>query len=257
MIERRLNGCGQLVRRHRLSVTGLPQHVVQRGHNRAATFFAPADYRAYLDFVYDGAQKYGCLVHAYVLMTNHVHLLATPCAPQALSRVMQHLGRCYVRYVNDTYERSGTLWEGRFRATVVDSERYFLTCCRYIELNPVRAGIVATPANYLWSSYRCNALGLPDRLISSHEEYTALGITPASRRNAYLGLFRDAIDEVDLQQIRLMTDEGWPLGSDVFKDELERRLGYVVRPPKRGRPPKSLHAGMIASGRSKCDSDPI
>jgi putative transposase len=216
---------------------------VQRGHNRHATFFAAADYCFYLHCLYQAAQKYGCLVHAYVLMTNHVHLLATPCSPQAMSRVMQHVGRCYVRYVNDTYGRSGTLWEGRFRATLVDTERYFLTCCRYIELNPVRARIVETPEDYRWSSYRCNALGIADELVSPHGQYSALGTTDEQRWQAYRALFRDQIAEDDLQQIRLMTREGWPLGGEPFKNEIERLLDRVARPPKRGRPVTSRDDG--------------
>jgi putative transposase len=216
---------------------------VQRGNNRHATFFAVADYRLYLDCLYEAAQKYGCLIHAYVLMTNHVHLLATPCSPQAMSRVMQHLGRCYVRYVNNTHKRTGTLWEGRFRASVVDTERYFLTCCRYIELNPVRAGIVDAPEDYRWSSYRCNALGVANRLVSHHGQYRALGTTDLERRQAYRALFRDQIDEDELRQIRLMTKEGWPLGSDPFKDAIEQLLNRVARPPKKGRPARSRDDG--------------
>ena len=213
---------------------------MQRGHNRNATFFGPADYRFYLDCLYQAAQRYHCRIHAYVLMTNHVHILATPASSQAISRAMQHVGRCYVRYVNDRYGRTGTLWEGRFRATLVDTERYFFTCCRYIELNPVRARIVEIPEDYQWSSYHCNARGAADILVSAHDQYKGLGNSDQERREAYRALFREAIDEHDLQQIRLMTREGWPLGTEPFKDDIARLLNRTTRPPKKGRPTKML-----------------
>ena len=238
---------------------------MQRGNNRHATFFAPADYRFYQECLYQAAQKYGCLIHAYVLMTNHVHLLATPSSPQAISRVMQHLGRCYVRYVNGKYGRTGTLWDGRFRASLVDTDRYLFTCCRYIELNPVRARIVERPDDYLWSSYRCNARGIADRLVSPHDRYKSLGTTDAARWQAYRALFREALDENELQQIRLMTREGWPLGSEPFKDEIGELLNRIARPPKRGRPAGSGDADKKRRTesysdpvtRAKCYSDPV
>lgn len=154
-----------MARRPRFSFPGLPQHLIQRGNNRQIAFFAEADYRFYLKCLGDAARKYGCLIHAYVLMTNHVHLLATPLERYALSRTMQHLGRRYVRYVNDVYRRTGTLWEGRFK----------------IELNPVRARIATMPDDYRWSSYRCHALGIHDGLISTHEEYERLGHSAEQR----------------------------------------------------------------------------
>jgi len=164
-----------MARRPRFALPGVPQHVIQRGNNRQAAFYTDADRQFYLDCLGDAARKYGCLIHAYVLMTNHVHLLATPFEALALSRTMQHLGRRYVRYVNDTYRRSGTLWEDRFKATLVDTELYFLRCCCYIELNPVRAKIVALREDYRWSSHRCHAFGTDDVLVSTHDEYEHLG----------------------------------------------------------------------------------
>ena len=228
-----------MARRPRLNVSGIPQHVIQRGNNRQAIFFTDADYRFYLDCLGDAVRKYGCLVHAYVLMTNHVHLLATPHSSGALSHVMQHLGRRYVQYINYTYRRSGTLWEGRFKANLVEAERYFWTCCRYIELNPVRAQMVIKPEDYLWSSYRHNALGVPDSLVSAHQQYMALGNTAIERRAAYQALFRSSLDDLDLDRIRRAANKGWPLGDDRFTNEIEVALGRAAWPPKRGRPPKS------------------
>jgi putative transposase len=211
-------------------------HVIQRGNNRAATFFQPSDYRFYLDRLDEAAAKHGCLIHAYVLMTNHVHVLLTPLEPAAVSGVMQDLGRSYVKHVNQAYGRTGTLWEGRFKASLVDAEDYFLTCCRYIELNPVRAGIVAAPADYAWSSYRCNALGEPNRYVTPHAIYRALGRSPDECRRAYRSLFERTFEEETLTQIRTAINCGWPTGGERFKDEIEAALNRAARPPKRGRP---------------------
>jgi len=157
-----------MARLPRLNLPGIPQHVIQRGNNKQVSFFNDKDYVVYLDKLKLYSTKYSVAVHSYVLMTNHVHLLMTPETEQGVSQVMQALGRYYVRYINQTYERTGTLWEGRYKSTLVDSDNYFLTVSRYIELNPVRAGMVAHPADYLWSSYQCNALGKPIELITPH-----------------------------------------------------------------------------------------
>jgi REP-associated tyrosine transposase len=208
----------------------------QRGNNRQAAFYIDGDRRVYLEHLGAAARKYGCLIHAYVLMTNHVHLLATPLETAALSRTMQHLGRRYVRYLNDTYRRSGTLWEDRFKASLVDSELYFLQCCRYIELNPVRARIVSGPGDYQWSSYRCHALGTHDALVSAHEEYERLGSNPEARQAAYRALFNSEQSRIEVERIRTTVNQGWPLGGDRFRVEIEQALKRAARPPKRGRP---------------------
>lgn len=145
-------------RRSRINVADVPQHIIQRGNNRQATFFAGEDYRFYLDHLHEASRKYGCKVYAYVLMTNHVHLLASASKPYDLSHMMQHVGRHFVRYINRVYKRSGTLWEGRFKASLVDTETYFLRCCRYIECNPVRAGMV-------WRSARAREVGIRELLL--------------------------------------------------------------------------------------------
>lgn len=226
-------------RRSRLNLTDVPQHIIQRGNNRQATFFADEDYRFYLDCLYDAVRKYECQVYAYVLMTNHVHLLASARQPYALSRMMQHVGRRFVQYINHAYRRSGTLWEGRFKASLVDTEIYFLRCSRYIECNPVRARMVVNPADYQWSSYRAHALGDPDKLISGHEQYERLGKSDLDRQLAYRDLFRSELDMRELGEIRYTVNRGWPLGGERFKDEIERAVKCVARPPKRGRPTRS------------------
>ena len=230
-------------RRKRLNLSDVPQHIIQRGNNRQATFFAEEDYRFYLDRLADAARKYGCSIYAYVLMTNHVHLLASAGRSYGLSLMMQYVGRYFVRYINRTYRRSGTLWEGRFRASLVDTETYFLRCCRYIECNPVRAGMVEGPGNYAWSSYRCHAFGAADTLVTTHEEYDRLGNSAGERQRAYRGLFRSELDSGELGEIRDTVNSGWPLGSDRFKDEIEQTLRSSVRPPKRGRPARNELAG--------------
>lgn len=222
--------------RPRLSIAGVPQHVIQRGNNRQATFFADDDYGFYLTCLCEAARKHECSIHAYVLMTNHVHLLATSNRPEAISLVMRDLGRRYVQYVNFTYRRSGTLWEGRFKSSLVDTQRYFLMCCRYIELNPVRAGIVTQPEEYRWSSYCFYALGREDPILSAHNEYQVLGKNEVERQQAYRDLFCNHVDEKGLKEIRGAVNCGWPLGSERFKDQIEKALERAARPPKRGRP---------------------
>jgi len=225
-----------MARRSRLRIAGVPQHVIQRGNNRQATFFAERDYRFYLACLREAACRHDCSIHAYVLMTNHVHLLATTNQPEAMSLVMRDLGRSYVQYVNFTYRRTGSLWEGRFKSSLVDTQRYFIACCRYIELNPVRAGVVNRPENYRWSSHGFYALGRADALLTAHDEYSALGENDAARQRAYRQLFCSQEDASGLEEIRHAVNRGWPLGSDHFKDQIERALKRAARPPKRGRP---------------------
>ena len=225
-----------MARRPRLSIADIPQHVVQRGNNRQAIFHAVADYRNYLGTLARVAAARGCAIHAYVLMTNHVHLLVTPRSSDALSSMMRDLGRRYVQqYFNATYARTGTLWEGRYKSVLVDARHYFFACCRYIELNPVRAGIVEHPRDYRWSSFRHNALGSAEALLSPHPEYIALGAGHLERQRAYRSLFDEDVAALDLEQIRKTVNGGWPLGSELFKDGIEEALKRRARPAKRGR----------------------
>ena len=186
----------------RYEIADIPQHVVQRGHNRRRVFFSARDRYRYLEWLARAARECSCAVHAYVLMGNHVHLLVTPRLPLAISEMMQGLGTRYARYINDRRERRGALWEGRHKACLVDTESYFLACHRYIELNPVRAGIVDDPARYRWSSFRSNALGRSDPLVTRHPVYESLGRDRASCVSAYRELFATDLTSAELEQIR-------------------------------------------------------
>lgn len=218
----------------RYVLPGHPQHVIQRGNNRCPIFIADEDYTRFREELQDACRRHQCLVHAYVLMTNHVHLVMTPARENSIAKVLQAVGRRYVQYFNFSYKRTGTLWEGRYKATVIDSERYLLTCYRYIELNPVRARMVAHPSEYRWSSYRANALGNQDALLSPHAEYLALGNHAQERQTAYRALFDAHLDATTLAEIREATQKGWALGNDRFKDEIERLLQRRTRPLPRG-----------------------
>lgn len=214
-----------MARLPRLNLPNIPQHVVQRGNNHQACFFAEQDYLVYLDKLKEYSKKYQVAVHAYVLMTNHVHLLMTPTTEKGVSQLMQSLGRYYVRYVNQTYHRSGTLWEGRYKSTLVNSEQYFLLVSRYIELNPVRAAMVNHPAEYPWSSFQGNALDKNIELLTSHYLYLALGNKALERKKAYQALFSAHIDELALQEIREATNKAWVLGDTRFKQQIEKDTG--------------------------------
>jgi putative transposase len=228
-----------MARLPRLNLPGIPQHVVQRGNNHQVTFFAQKDYVVYLDKLKLYAKQYHVAVHAYVLMTNHVHLLVTPATEKGVSQLMQSLGRYYVRYINQTYLRSGTLWEGRFKSTLVDSDNYFLLVSRYIELNPVRANMVGHPAEYPWSSYQCNALDKNIKLLTAHPCYNALGQTAQERKVAYVALFKHHIPEISLTEIRDATNKAWVLGDNYFKAQVEQQSGRRSSPELRGGDRKS------------------
>jgi putative transposase len=205
-----------MARQPRFFVPGVPLHVTQRGNNRGNIFVSSKDYRIFLDCLCEASHANGVLVHAYVLMTNHVHLLATPSDIGALPRVLQSVGRRYVQHFNRSYSRTGTLWEGRYRAAVVDSERYFLACMRYIELNPVRAGITSHPGDYRWSSYGAHANGTVDRLVAGHQLYEQLGRSPDQRGDAYRQLCEVPLANADLEAIRKATHANWALGDARF-----------------------------------------
>lgn len=223
----------------RLNLPDIPQHVTQRGNNRQACFFSANDYRLYLDLLHEACRAHDCSLHAYVLMTNYVHLLMTPSMPEGVSMVIRDLGRDYVRTINKTYQRSGTLWEGRFKSSLVDKARYCLTCYRYIELNPIRAGMVKHPADYPWSSYRCNAMGEANTLIIPHDCWLLLGDNDEARMAAYRALFNERLDLPDIDCIRQSVDTGLPTGNDRFRREIEQALSIRLGHGKRGRPSKS------------------
>jgi putative transposase len=205
----------------RYSIPGQPQHVIQRGNNRSLIFKAADEFQFFRECLRSARDRSGCQIHAYVFMTNHVHLLLSPGDPHGISDLMQSLGRRYVKYFNDRHARTGTLFEGRFRATVVDTEEYLLTCYRYIEENPVRAGLAQNAAGYRWSSHAANAYGAEDNLVTPHERYEALGSTRETRQATYRALFRYSIELPVLTSIRHATNRAKALGSDQFC----RRMG--------------------------------
>ena len=227
-------------RRPRLALPNVPLHIIQRGNNRQACFFAEEDYRFYLDWLRQYADKSGCRIHAYVLMTNHVHLLISAERPESTGALMKALGQRYVQYVNRTYLRSGTLWEGRFRSCLTQEDRYLLSCQRYIELNPVRADMVEHPAEYRWSSYRGNAQGESDVLLTPHALYLSLGRDEASRAAAYRELLRYALDPGLVDEIRRATNGNYALGSTAFAAQVSAALGRRATPGKSGRPSRVL-----------------
>ena len=236
-------------RRPRLHLPSIPQHVVQRGNNRLPCFLAEDDYRYYLRCLADGALRFGCHVHAYVLMTNHVHLLATGGTKDSIPDMMQSLGIRYVRYVNKRHGRTGTLWEGRYHSSLVDSNTHLLRCMQYIESNPVRASMVGSPAHWRWSSFHCNALGVPDDRIAPHLVYQQLGHDPNARGSAYRRMFAQALSVDDLESIREAARGGLPLGTEAFRRGVADRLGPAAMPGILGRP---THGG----GSKKSVSDP-
>ncbi len=197
-----------MARLPRLDVVDIPQHIIQRGNNRSICFVADEDYAAYTHWLLAASKKYQVDIHAWVFMANHVHLLATLRASGGVSKMMQSLGRNYVRYFNYSYQRTGTLWEGRFKSCLVDSEAYLLECYRYIELNPVRAGMVDEPNEYFWSSYRINALGKSSELCKPHQEYLKLGKTENEGLEAYRQLFKFQVDKELISNLRKATNKG-------------------------------------------------
>ncbi len=225
-------------RKPRFFLPDVPVHVVQRGNNRQPIFFEGADYEAYLGWLGEASTRWACRVHAYVLMTNHVHLLMSPDDADSVSRAMQYLGRRYVPYINRSYQRSGTLWEGRFKSSLVQTEAYLLRCYGYIERNPVRAGMVADARQYPWSSYAHNAWGAANPLISEHVEYRRLGASDAERQEAYRALLAFMQPPETLKEIRDCLQTGTPLGNDRFRTSIEATLGKRVGRAQRGRPKK-------------------
>jgi putative transposase len=225
-----------MARLRRIRIAGIPAHAWVRGNNRQAIFRSEGDRIFFHRCLVDATERCGVAVHAYVLMTNHIHVLGTAASREALSKAVQCLGRRYVGYFNYLYKRTGTLWEGRFRSCPVESERYFLVCHRYVEMNPVRAGMVGDPAAFQWSSYRHNAFGEPDDLVTPHSLYNELGPSEGRRRTAYRKLFGTPIDDRTLAAIRHAGTKGWALGGKEFVDKLEELSGRPAAPRPRGRP---------------------
>ncbi len=233
-----------MARLPRLTLPGYPHHVIQRGNNRQPIFVTAADRQTLLDLLEEQARKFEVAVHAYVLMGNHFHLLVTPKTADGLPKMMQAMGRSYVRYFNDTQKRSGTLWEGRYKSTVIQPDRFLLACMAYIDLNPVRAGLVALPQDYLWSSH-VHYLGLrPDRLITPHPLYWELGNTPFAREAAYAELVHAGISTVQQTALTDAVLLGWALGDPDFVANLQKRTERRVTKVASGRP-LSVHRPSI------------
>ena len=231
-------------RRPRIQLDNVPLHIVQRGHNREACFLAEDDYQSYLHWLAEALAAHECKLHAYVLMTNHVHLLLTPKRAASVPRLIMSIGRRYVQYINRTHRRTGTLWDSRYKSSVIHADTYLLACQRYIELNPVRAAMVDDPAHYRWSSYRHNALGQADSRLTAHPVYQAIGVTDKDRQAHYRALFRAELDQAAIDDIRLALNQNQPLGNSRFHAQIEKRLGERRAARPRGRPRRE-EAGAV------------
>jgi putative transposase len=252
-----------MTRRRRFFVPGYPQHVIQRGNNKQVIYRSDNDRICYIDYLVEAAEKHACAIHCYVLMGNHVHFLVTPGHKNSLGKTMQSVGLRYAQYYNKKYERTGGLWEGRYHASLVDTDNYLKSCYRYIELNPVRAGICRHAADYSWSSHRYHAFGVPDRLITEHRGY--LDLNPdneTKRRTRYQSWFRLPVCDDELEMIRSSTQQGLVIGDTAFQQKMEVQLGQAVLPHRRGRkrnrvrhvcPPKAeaFTGGSQSLGRHK------
>jgi len=225
-------------RRARVTSPGVPHHLIQRGNNRQPCFFSEDDYHFYLAWLQEYAELSGCAVHAYVLMTNHVHILITPEDERSLWQLMKRLGQRYVQYINRTYRRSGGLWEGRYRSCITQEEDYVLACYRYIELNPVRAGMVEHPGSYPWSSYRVNGEGQQSELLTPHRLYLDIDARDSARLAGYRELFHYQLDPGLIDDIRTATNGNLALGGERFKQEVTAALGRRVTRGSPGRPLK-------------------
>lgn len=226
-------------RRPRIVFNNSTVHLVQRGNNRSACFFADEDYTFYLDQLALACKTHAIDLHAYVLMSNHVHLLLSAADGQAPSRMMKQLGQRYVQYINRTYRRSGTLWEGRFRSCILGEENYVMGCYRYIELNPVRAGTVEHPGDYRWSSYHANALDESSPLLVPHPFMQALGVNELEKKNAYRELFSHHLDNGLMDEIRSTTNGNLVLGSERFQRQIGDALKLRTWRGKAGRPKRN------------------
>ena len=227
-------------RQLRFVLPEIAAHVTQRGHNGDACFRHDGDYLLYLRHLRELSTRHGCAIHAYCLMTNHVHLLLTPSTERACTNLMRDLGQRYVQYFNRRYGRVGTLWQGRYWANVVQSPRYVLGCYRYIERNPVAAHIADTVQDYGWSSIAANTGQRADVLVTPHAEYMALGSDEITRHENYSRLVQEPVEQELVRQIRACRDSGYPLASDAFRGALAARLGRKTEPGRPGRPAKQL-----------------
>lgn len=223
-----------MARLPRFVLPGVPQHVIQRGNNRQQILFKEEDYWFLWEKIATAAEKFECKIHAYVLMPNHFHLLLTSFSDNGIGKLMQYVGRYYVQYFNACYDRTGTLWEGRYRATLLDPAAFLIPVSQYVETNPVRAGLVTEPAEYAWSSFAANATGAEDRLVTPHAAYERLGRSEKARQSAYLRGFESPLDDGTLTRIRDATNKAWVLGDADFCRDIEEQLNRRTSPRPRG-----------------------
>jgi putative transposase len=232
-----------MARLPRLTVPGYPHHLIQRGNNRQPIFATDGDYETLLSMLDENARKFEVELHAYVLMTNHFHLLATPATPTGLPSLMQAVGRRYVRHFNQSQGRTGTLWEGRYRSTLIQAERYLLACMVYMDLNPVRAGIAASAIEYPWSSHRHYAGVRDDKLVTPHPLYWTLGNTPFAREAAYAEMVAAGVSSQQQQALTSSVLQGWALGEASYVEDLQKRTARRVSKAKAGRPVQAPKPG--------------
>ncbi|HUR87606.1 MAG TPA: transposase [Ramlibacter sp.] len=244
-----------MARRLRLIVPGYPLHIVQRGHDRAPCFFKDAERELYLGLMSTYSRQWSCDVHAYVLMTNHVHVLLTPRTVEGPSRFMKDVNQRFAQFMNRKYARVGSLWQGRFHSSLIQSDAYFLACQRYIEANPVRARMAAHPLSYRWSSARHNAAGIPSPLLVAHPTYLALGDDDHSRRASYRTLCDSEVDFETLARLRSAVQMNLPLGSDAFIEEMESLSGVPAGRRRRG-PLIKQAGGKVMVQHARLGSDP-
>lgn len=226
-------------RQSRVIIPNTPHHIVQRGHNRQVVFSSDDDFTYYKENLNDSKLEFGCKIYAYCLMTNHVHVVIDPGdKPESLSLLMKRVAGRQTRYVNRLEKRSGSLWEGRFKSSVVSTQEYLLACCRYIELNPVRAAMTEDPSLYRWSSYRCKTADIVDKVVDFDQLYLSLGDTKIERQNAYKGYVNGTIPELELKLIREALQRGQLTGSERFRDQIEKKIGIRISNQPQGRPRK-------------------
>ena len=232
-------------RKPRYYIPDIPAHIIHRGINHQDCFFAQDDYQTYLQYLGRACKYFRCYLHAYALMTNHVHILMTPTTEDGVSRVMHSVGCRYGRYINMVYRRTGTLWGGRHKASLVQNHYYLFTCYKYIESNPVRAGMVNHPRDYPWSSYQLNAEGAANPIIQAHPNYISLGNNDTERQTIYCDLFREGLEDSELKAIRNAINQEMPFGNERFKLMIEAILGRRIRCNQRGRPKKINYADPV------------
>ena len=239
-----------MARLPRLVIPHQAHYLSQQGHDRQPVFRDSDDYVAYLAWLREASRKFGVAVHAYALLPERIDLLITPSDEEGPGKMMQWMGRHYVPYFNRKYKRTGTLWSGRYQATVVEGRAWFLECCRYMEMRPVLENAAAEPADYRWSSYAHHAGIQADPLLTDHPQYWQLGNTPFEREAAYRQMMERGMSRTEIDRIGAAARGGWPLGSESFKQELEKQAQRPVTPARRGRPPSSTSLPSRKAGKT-------